>query len=385
MTQIERVPVDQVRDLIFVGTVLPFRVLDAQGRLLLNEGQNLSSERLFDMLMERGAWVDRALVEQTRHSRGGTGWVVGTAVRRETLFDHWEKSVWELDDITRRLARGKALASEIEDFSVRLVKLVERDVDIAYFSCVRQDDRRFALYALTHGLHTAVVGMVAAQQLGWAADRVMCLVNSALTMNVAMAELQAILAEQREPPDKRQLQQIREHPMASAQLLRAAGVHDANWLATVEDHHERSDGTGYPRAMTAVSELVDVLSAADVFMAKISPRALRSAIAPQLAIKQLFQQPGGAPLATALIRAVGIHPPGCLVQLASGEVAVVVRRPRSGTAPLVATLSNTQGTPVVDTHQRDTAKPEFAVQSLLADTSAFARVLPERVYGMVLA
>ena len=68
-------------------------------------------------------------------------------------------------------------------------------------------------------------------------------------------------------------------------------------------------------------------------------------------------------MATALIRAVGLYPPGSFVQLRSGEVAVVTRRPANGSAPLVATLSNRQGVPVVDTQQRNSAAPEFAVQS----------------------
>ncbi len=35
----DRVPHSEVRDLIHIGSSLPFRVLDAQERLLLNEGQ----------------------------------------------------------------------------------------------------------------------------------------------------------------------------------------------------------------------------------------------------------------------------------------------------------------------------------------------------------
>ena len=386
MAEMERVPVGELRDLIVVGEPLPFRVLDGAARLLLNEGQVVGSQRQFEMLIERMAWVERALVETARQARvGATGATAPAAQHGTTLFDLWEKTVWDLDELTRRLVRGEARAAEVEGFAVRLLALMDRDIDVALFLCARQDDKRFALYALTHGLHCAVLGSLVARQLGWTSERLLCLAQAALTMNLAIHELQAVLAEQREPPGKRQLEQLRAHPDASAELLRKAGVVDADWLAAVQDHHERADGGGYPRGTQEVSDMAALLRATDVFMAKISPRAARAPMVPQLATRQLFQSEGGAAVATALIRAVGLYPPGSLVQLRSGEVAVVTRRPSNGSAPLVATLSNRQGVPVVDTQRRDTAEPEFAVQSPLADASAFGRVLPERVYGLIYA
>jgi HD-GYP domain-containing protein (c-di-GMP phosphodiesterase class II) len=264
-----------------------------------------------------------------------------------------------------------------------LITLVDRDIDVALFGCMRQDDHRFALYALTHGVHSAVLGLLTARQLGWSGEHAACLVKAALTMNTAMSELQAHLAEQRDPPSKRQLDQIRAHPHASAQLLRQAGVTDADWLSAVEDHHERPDAGGYPRGVKGVSDLATLLRAADVFMAKISPRAFRAAMSPQLAARQLFQQDGGAPLATALIRAVGVYPPGSLVLLASGEVGVVTHRAMTGRAAQVATLSDRKGHPAAATQHRDTAQPEFAVTGPPKDSNGFTRVLPERIYGLI--
>lgn len=384
MNSVERVVLTEVRDLIVVGEALPFRVLDEAGRLLLNAGQAVASERQFEMLVERGAWAERPAVDEVRRARGDDAAATrDRPVRQPTLFDLWESAVWDLDDLTRRLAKGRVQAPEIEAYAARLTALVDRDVDVALFTCIRQDDPRFALYALTHGLHCAVLGWLTARQLGWPGERALCMVKAALTMNVAMAELQAVMAEQRDPPSKRQLEQIRAHPQASAALLRQAGVADADWLAAVEDHHERPDGGGYPRGTVEVSDLAALLRAADVFMAKISPRAMRAAMTPQLAARQLFQQDGGAPLATALIRAVGVYPPGSLVALASGEVGAVTHRAVPGRAAQVATLSDRKGQPVAATQHRDTGQAEFAVAGPLKDNAGFARVLPERIYGLI--
>jgi len=51
----DRVPLLKLRDLLRIAHPLPFRVLDAEVRLLLNEGQVLADEARFDALVERGA------------------------------------------------------------------------------------------------------------------------------------------------------------------------------------------------------------------------------------------------------------------------------------------------------------------------------------------
>jgi HD-GYP domain-containing protein (c-di-GMP phosphodiesterase class II) len=221
--------------------------------------------------------------------------------------------------------------------------------------------------------------------LGWSAAQLQTLGCAALTMNISIMELQAVLAEQEDPPTMRQRERIRGHPEASVELLRESGVEDADWLSVVVQHHEQAGGGGYPHGLTQITDAARLLRAIDIYMAKISPRAKRPAIAPQAAMRQQFQAGSGDPLSMAMIKAVGIHPPGSLVQLQTGEVAVVTRRPLTGTHPRVATLSDRQGRPSPETHQRDSALPGFAVQAPVLDHTLFPRVLPERVYGLITA
>jgi len=98
------------------------------------------------------------------------------------------------------------------------------------------------------------------------------------------------------------------------------------------------------------------------------------------------KSPREAPLVVSVIRSLGgVHPPGALVQLKSGEVGVVALRSKTGTAPLVATLSNARGEPVVSTQFRESADPVFAISGALMDPTCFQRILPERVYGLLRA
>ena len=387
MSDSSRIALAEVVDLLEVGHPLPFHVLDAQDRRLLAEGHVLVGETQLEMLIARGAWVQRSMVQALRAQRQGRGTPVPSSRRDLTLFDHWERFVWDLDATLRLVLAGKPSADELLLLANRLQALVRRDPDVALYMMVRQHEPRFALYALQHALHTATVLLVVGQQLGWDEARRRLAVLGALTMNVSMLELQAQMAQQAEPPSPRQRKAIQEHPEASARLLCAAGVTDALWLQTVREHHERPQGDGYPRGLTQICESAYALRIADVFTAKISARAHRAPMPIQLAARQLFQEERASPLAAGVIKALGLYPPGELVELRNGEIAVVTRRGGNATTPRVASVTNASGRPVVATVERDTTRPEFAITGAIgaavAEKLHLPRIPPERVYGLI--
>ncbi|WP_374565400.1 HD-GYP domain-containing protein [Ideonella sp.] len=387
MSQAQRAPLVTVKDLVVIGQPLPFHVHDEFGRRLLAAGQVIVGDTQLAMLLERGAWVDSeqaATVRRERQAaRAGGGDPLMSTYREPSLFDRWEKLVWELDALLRKVNAGMPCAPELEALGRNVLSQIERDVDIALFVTIRPSEQRFALYALTHALHAATLAVVLGRQLAWSVEQQLLLVLGALTMNVSIQELQAQMAVQPDPPTGRQKQTIRAHPEASATLLQAAGVGASDWLTMVREHHERSDGTGYPQGTAATSEMSHALRVVDVFTAKISARAFRPAVPVQVAARQLFQDEQGSPMATGMIKAMGLYPPGDLVVLKNGEIGVVARRGASATTPIVASLTNTAGQPVAGTSLRDTAKPEFAITGAAGDRKGLARVLPERVYGLV--
>ncbi|CAD5372678.1 Phosphohydrolase [Rubrivivax sp. A210] len=382
------VPLAELRGILVDGEPLPFRVVDNLGRLLLALGQRIHGERQFAALIERGACVDHAEAAAVRQARGFIAENDTTAgrARSMTWFDALEQQVWLLDDLLRKLpaaAGANDWPAQFEAFTDAHIALVERHLDAALFVCVRQQDRRFALYALTHALHSATVVLLATRQLGWPAERERIAVRAALTMNASTLELQARMAEQVDPPSKKQMDLIRAHPLQSAQMLRDAGVTDADWLDAVEQHHERSGAGGYPRALAEPGEIAHVLRAADVFTAKITPRALRPALLPQAAARQLFQEEKGGAIATALIRAVGVYPPGEFVRLKNGETAIVIQRATAAEAAVVVSLNSATGKALAGTPRRDTRLPEYVIAGPLQERNSLPRILPEQVYGLL--
>ncbi len=383
-TPSERMAIDTVKDLIRVGEPLPFAVYDQQHRLLLNQRHVITSDRQWDALLERGAWVERALVEVLRAQAAQSAPSPhASAQRTANLFDRWEGALWDLDTLLRGTAQGQATAADWHAEVQRFTQLVDRDPDVALYMAVRPENHRFALYSLAHSVSSALLCLLCSRQAAWPAARQASAVGAALSMNVAMLELQAQTAEQDTPPTQKQLQSIRTHPAQGAQLLRATGLADEAWLQAVSEHHERADGSGYPLGAQTVCEEAQLLRMADVYRAKITPRANRPPLTPQTAAGQLFKQEPGSALAMALIKAIGAHPPGSLVTIKTGEVAVVMRRPQPGTTLQVCTLSNTQGQPSVNSRRLDSSEPLHAITGPCLQPQAYTRVPAERVYGVL--
>jgi HD-GYP domain-containing protein (c-di-GMP phosphodiesterase class II) len=209
----------------------------------------------------------------------------------------------------------------------------------------------------------------------------MSLVKAALTMNLSILDLQGKIASHDDPVTDAQRAAIRQHPNESVALLEKAGVKDADWLSAITQHHEHSDGTGYPSGCTDICDMAAALRAADVFIAKISPHTLHPTLTPQEAVRDLYREDKGGPLSTAIIKEFGIYPPGDVVKLASGEFGIVVQRTENAKAPIVASLTDTNGHPVTRTLRHDTGQAEFAITGHAADTTLLKHLAPERLYG----
>lgn len=362
-----------------VGVPLPWNVRDAQGLLLLSKKHVVESEQQLEALLQRGAFVD---AEEARAvERSAEPEQVKAPVAPPNLFGLWEQTAEGLKKLLTSATQAPDFGGRVDQFAHYVLELVDFNADIGIYRSVRQDNAKNFYYGYSHSVHSAVLCILMSRHLRWPKDRMMSLVKAALTMNITIVELQGQMAGQDGPVKDKQRAALNQHPAQSVELLEQAGVTDADWLAAIAQHHERPDGTGYPLGRTDVCELAVALRVADVFMAKISPRALRAALSPQEAVRQLYREDKGGPLSTAIIKEFGIYPPGDFVKLASGELGIVVQRTGNARAPIVAAITDTAGRPVARTVRHDTGQAGFAIVGNVVDKAMLMRLPPERLYG----
>jgi HD-GYP domain-containing protein (c-di-GMP phosphodiesterase class II) len=364
---------------VHLGEPLVWNVRDARGTLLLSKGFIIWSEKQLEELLRRGAFVE---VEEADTTASDPRSLVARGLAfPPSVFGLWEKTAEELRTMTSSPRTDGSFATQLNTFAAHILELLDCNVDIGIYRTVRQDNHEYSYYGYTHSVDTAVLCILLSRHFSWQQERMMSLVKAALTMNLTILELQGRMAAQTAPMSPRQRAEIEAHPQKTVELLKSLGVDDKDWLTAIVQHHENSDGTGYPSRCTEIGEMAIALRVCDVFMAKISPRALRQALSPQDAIRQLYREDKGGPISTAVIKEFGIYPPGDFVKLASGELAVVIQRTSNAKAPIVASITDPLGRPVTRTLRRDAGQAEFSIVEAVSDKTMLKRLLPERLYG----
>ncbi|HEX2409540.1 MAG TPA: HD domain-containing phosphohydrolase [Solirubrobacteraceae bacterium] len=96
------------------------------------------------------------------------------------------------------------------------------------------------------------------------------------------------------PLDDDELAEIRRHPAAGRRLLEELGGFPEGVRRLVSDHHERLDGTGYPRGLPAEDLPIEtrILAVCDVYDALVSDRVYRAAWTSEQALALLRDEAG---------------------------------------------------------------------------------------------
>lgn len=380
------------------GRALPVDIRTPDGRLLLRRGQKLQSEAHRDMLANHQACMtetdaqawQRALDRQMRSMRqqGMDMTAIANMPMPEEILDtdYLEGSAVEggwldLQEILRGLLYQGAQAStplpRLQGLEQKAFKLLSLDADECLFVLFQALPDLERGYCATHALLSGVVSTLTAAKLALPMSSRMLLMRSALVMNIGMARPQDHLARQLKAPSPAQRELITAHPPTSVDILRGFGVQDDEWLDAVHWHHAPQGVVGDGDQQVTVQ----LLHLADILVAKMAPRLSRPAISAFGAAKSLVLEANGQTRQqrVAMASVLGFYPPGTYVQLANGEVAVVVARGEKATTPHVASLINAKGMPLSAYVYRDTRQMDHSVRMPLAANQVNVLVNLERI------
>jgi HD-GYP domain-containing protein (c-di-GMP phosphodiesterase class II) len=289
-----------------------------------------------------------------------------------TLLERWGTVESKLGGLLASVSTTPDFESKIRGLSQSIQQLMNRDSTASQFLLFNRAITQFNGYSVSHSLLCAALAqsLVGIFELKSAeGDSLVC---AALTMNVAMTRLQDQLALQKDPLTTAQRNAIDAHGRAGKVALVRAGVTDTLWLELVEQHHSPVSGPDLLSDWPLKGRLIKILQTVDRYTAAMSPRKSRVGRTAKDSVHSVVVQAGGPKLdqvGTALVRILGVSPPGTYVKLANGETAVVMRRGAKPTEPIVASVINRNDEPIAEPRLHDTSKPALAVQATLIASS----------------
>ena len=236
-------------------------------------------------------------------------------------------------------------APRIEQYDRWMQNLIQYDTDVALYLLFQLASHSPVGYSASHALVCGVLCHLLAQEVQLPQTERDSLVHAALTMNIAMTGLQDQLANQRGRLTPEQEVAVHSHETRGADLLRALGITNALWLQTVQQHHQETSLREDLMHLPAPQRLVHMLNVVDRYAAMISPRQSREGRSATESAKSLVATSPAQnnQVGQALLRVVGLFPPGTFVQLDNATVGVVMRRRSENKRPDVAIVLNDKG------------------------------------------
>lgn len=128
-----------------------------------------------------------------------------------------------------------------------------------------------------------------------------------------------------------EFQTMKRHVIEGKRVLEEADQIDPLSIQIAYEHHERTDGSGYPegRRGSEISLLGRMAAICDVYDALTSERVYHRPMLPHEALRKIYEWSKfhfDPQLVHQFVRIIGIYPVGTLVLLRSGRIGVVVEQ-----------------------------------------------------------
>ncbi len=279
-------------------------------------------------------------------------------------FDNAKSMV---DRIFSDVTSGRELSVEDVENAVRpLVASVLRSADAFFWI---EGLKIHDSYSYSHAIGCSALAAAFGRHMGFAEETIISLAAGGLLMDIGKTKLPPSLLQDTAAPTPAKWKKLQSHVALGMKIVDESGITDEDVLDIMRTHHERMDGSGYPGELAGnvIPITGRMLGIIDAYEAMISPRPYRAAISRHQALRQiyagrdtLFQ----SELVEQFQVCLGVYPTGSLVELSTGEVAVVmaqnqVRRLR----PKVVILTDSAKNPVDDFRQLDLMNQGDVVKS----------------------
>lgn len=299
---------------------------------------------------------------------------VDSETEYEDLLGLWSDLEAGLGVILSSSASVQEFERRVSQYDRWMQTLLARDTDVGLYLLFQLATNSPVGYSASHALVCAVLAHLIGVELQLPDDERDSMVHAALTMNIGMTALQDELASQLERPSPSQQEGIDGHAQTGRAMLTALGIGDVLWLDIVTHHHDEITDTRPLASLTAVDRLARIVRTVDRYGAMISPRKSRAGRSATDSVRSIIHDGGDQAdeIGHALVRAVGLCPPGTFVRLDNDEVAVVMRRSARPNHPHVAIVLNEDGLMVGQPRLHRTAHGSPQIRSALA--TALVRV-----------
>lgn len=322
-----------------------FKEKSLPGKVPAVPGKSVSGKSVSN----RSALVDEEISTEAPHVENAPGNKTPSAPGKKAEKPEKKKSRLVTDaSINEEIANAKKIKKETIQTVRKImddIKLgkpiqkerVEEDVENIIESVFRNSDALVGLarlrtvtdYLYSHSLSVCVMMVTFGKYLGYDAQTIKEVGLGAMLHDIGAGMVSQRIINKESGLTKEEYENVKEHVQYGYNiLLETKGISEKS-LMVMYQHHERMNGTGYPRGLKGdeISLYGQAIAIVDVYDALTTKRSYRHKIQPTEALRMIYQWRGNefnTDLVEHFIRCIGIYPAGTLVGLESGLLGIVV-------------------------------------------------------------
>jgi HD-GYP domain-containing protein (c-di-GMP phosphodiesterase class II) len=246
----------------------------------------------------------------------------------QVLTDYVNKSELNVQQISYKV---KELVEALQENRRTFLKLIEAE--------------KSENMIVTHAVKSTIIALLLGTYFRFPAHKMIELGTAAVLHEIGMVRLPPQVYQSSRPLSDQERKAITAHPVIGFNILREAQFPLSVCLAALE-HHERMDGSGYPRALSGdkISAYAKIITAACSYEALTSARPYKEAKDGHAGIVDLLKNVGkqyDEAVIKGLVVTFSLYPVGLHVLLSDGRKAQVVDvNPDNPRYPVVAVLGD---------------------------------------------
>jgi len=327
--------------------------LETNGELITDESGPGDTEKLASVVNAELQKLGAAPASSDKKKQDAPD--VGAYVKRDCSIPRNLKGYYQswLDDIDQMyvLAVDDYALDRADSIRVasEIIEKVQTERD-ALVSLMRKGKKR--TYLAVHGVNVAIYAAMLGSRLEMHDQDLLHFVLGCIFIDIGMVKVPLSLFAKESKPNPEELRNIRAHPVHGYKILvQDNGFPKEVGLVALE-HHERINGSGYPRKLieNQVSSFGRIAAILDTYEAMTNQRSYREEYISHEAMRNvvaLGQANFDKQYLAIFLREIGVYPVGTYVRLNNNIIALVVATdPSSPMRPELKILLDEFGDPV---------------------------------------
>lgn len=296
--------------------------------------------RVFELFNIKTALVYQETVEELLNEENEETVTISVPLPKYTSFEKlYNEAITQLKkEFSNWEAGGGIDITRVRGIMIPLIDMVLEDrsyiFDLNNYSIPKD-------YLYHHCIATGLISSSIAKKLGYERGVTIQLAIAGLLADSGMAKIPARTREKKSALTEAEFGEIRKHPYYSYLLVKNLPAIKDIMKVAIYQHHERLDGSGYPKGeqIGSISNFAQIIAVSDVFHAMTSERLYRTKQSPFKVIEMIKEEEFGkfeAKVVQALVDLVVDLPIGTKIELSNLELGEVMYINKySPTRPLV--------------------------------------------------